>query len=104
MPLARSLAMRYRRQTESLDDLVRNVRGGTPPHDSGLLDAEYEVESLLLRHGRDDRRDLRLEFGVELQAQRFDFRLRILLKSIEVDARLLEGALQIRDGARAHRR
>jgi len=74
MPLARSLAMRYRRQTESLDDLVQVAGLGLvkavdrfdPSHGRGF--AAYAVPTILgeiRRHFRDHVWNVRLPRGLQ---------------------------------------
>jgi RNA polymerase sigma-B factor len=81
MPLARSLAMRYRRQTESLDDLiqvaglglVKAVDGFDP--ERGKPFAAYAVPTILgelRRHFRDHVWTVRLPRGLQELSMRID--------------------------------
>ena len=81
MPLARSLAMRYRRQTESLDDLVQ-VAGlglvkavdGFDPSPGGAF-AAYAVPTILgelRRHFRDHVWNVRLPRGLQELTMKVD--------------------------------
>jgi RNA polymerase sigma-B factor len=81
MPLARSLAMRYRRQTESLDDLVQVAGLGLvkavdrydPSHGRGF--AAYAVPTILgelRRHFRDHVWNVRLPRGLQELTMKVD--------------------------------
>jgi RNA polymerase sigma-B factor len=81
MPLARSLAMRYRRQTESLDDLVqvaslglvKAVEGYDP--DRGKPFTSYAVPTILgelRRHFRDHVWNVRLPRGLQEMTMKVD--------------------------------
>jgi RNA polymerase sigma-B factor len=81
MPLARSLAMRYRRQTESLDDLVQVAGLGLvkavdrfdPGHERGF--AAFAVPTILgelRRHFRDHVWNVRLPRGLQEATMKVD--------------------------------
>ena len=81
MPLAKSLALRYRRQTESLDDLVqvasvglmKSINGFDPSR--GLPFTAYAVPTILgelRRHFRDHVWNLRLPRGLQELTMRID--------------------------------